>query len=97
MRFFEFAITPQTSSSIKDLEYLLTNADVDPNTLQKALAFLKKDSQEKQEPLKKPKEPAQQAPAQQAPAQQTTQPTAPTAQPATPQETSAPAQTTEPK
>jgi len=70
MRFFEFAITPQTSSSIKDLEYLLTNADVDPNTLQKALAFLKKDSQEKQEPLKKPKEPAQQAPAQQAPAQQ---------------------------
>ena len=62
MRFFEFAITPQTSSSIKDLEYLLTNADVDPNTLQKALDFLKKDSQEKQDSLKQPETPPPQNP-----------------------------------
>jgi hypothetical protein len=70
MRFFEFAITPQTSSSIKDLEYLLTNADVDPNALTKALNFLKKDSQKNQDPLKKPKDPTQQEPAQQEPTQQ---------------------------
>ena len=70
MRFFEFAITPQTSSKISDLEYLLNNADIDPNTLKKALDFLKKDSQKNQDSLKNPEAPAQQAPAQQAPAQQ---------------------------
>jgi hypothetical protein len=72
MRFFEFAITPQTSSSIKDLEYLLTNADVDPNTLQKALDFLKKDSQEKQDSLKQPEtSPTQNPNVQSAPQDQT--------------------------
>jgi hypothetical protein len=65
MRFFEFAETPKTTSKLNDLDYLLSHADVNLNTLQNALNFLKKDDQKNQQ-KKQPQEPT---------GQQKTQPT----------------------
>jgi len=65
MRFFEFA-APQSSSVLKDLEYLLKNAIVDSDVIQKALAFLKKKT-EPEKDLQQDKqsvEPGQKIPAQ---------------------------------